>query len=358
MPSMRKHELTGGYQHMNYDIQLYGGMKSFLEGSKEYVKHSMATNLYRDIIVHEETQLESDGGILSVYLDSLNEVFNIIPHTLFIDYDQDLINKGQSIFISYSVANNTNSTINDKLKLLGQQFTVAGIFEDCVSRVINNSNVIILSSENPYTSEYEYFTFVYIKLKDYEKGLDYFDKNHLDFKNLFLKYGEDWQDVTPKQEIEENRKNSYFLRTTRHQEALNVFLNTRNLAEDIMFISLSIFALFTTNVYAYYKHAKTNMKKFAILRISGCPKRKYFIYYFAISLFEQLIILIITLSLLVKVNWLGRYISTAVVLSWFGILFTIMAIVSLFAGFVIMYLIVDLKLLQSLEEEKEVGNVK
>src|SRR5690554_2764810 len=62
IPSVLKHEITGGYQHMKYDIQLYGGMESFLNESKEHIKYHMKINLYRDILTNEKTQLRGDSG--------------------------------------------------------------------------------------------------------------------------------------------------------------------------------------------------------------------------------------------------------------------------------------------------------
>lgn len=352
LPLLREHQFFGGYKYTLYDIQLKGCKRTFLQ-DEETIKHidyALKSNLIFLPIINTKNNLVHQVDGASVYADSLNEIFEIVPKTLFIDYDLDIINKGNSVFITDGIADRIKVKVGDTVSIIDDDYKIAGIYESCVGKVIQD--MLILDKEFPKGPKEPYYTRVYVKLNDYKRDLKYFEDNYINHKSLWFKYGDEWETVVKQEELEEYRKGSFTTRILSLREGKDQWNEGHSEKEKVMQITLCLIAFFTTNIYTYYKHAKINKKKFAMLRIAGCPKYIIFMYYILKSLFEQLIILSLSL-LFIGFNLIGNtYVSKALMLSWIGIILLIILSASIISGVIALNNVRDTILMQSIREER------
>jgi len=351
LPLMSRHKIIGAFKYTEYDLELYGCAGAFLEKAetKKYIEAAIKGNFF-GVGVMNKNNKDVSSNALFINAPNLSEVLKMIPKTLFIDYDINIINNEKGVLLSYGIARALSLEVGDTIRMHRgtKTYILAGIFENCVARAFENCHVIALDKG---FEDIPYYTRAYVKLNDYDNGLKYFNDTYMRHKDLYRNGIINWENVS--EEVKEQyRKDSFTTRALSLRMAEDEYNEAYNRNELIIKAVLSIIALFTTDIYTYYKHAKINRRKFATLRACGIPKYKIFIYYILLSFIEQAIMLFCAMFFIRSVPLSGAYISTALLLSWIGIFALILISASLVSGIVALYNVRDSVLLQSIQEDK------
>ncbi|HOA80447.1 MAG TPA: hypothetical protein PKK61_05210 [Defluviitaleaceae bacterium] len=312
-----KHFAVAGYKYTTYDIVikevLADNYNNKTVNDCPYIDESV--RVIAGLAGMEKNNKTYRVNLMLMDEDKLNAIFKITPPKLFLDYSYKLMDSRTSLAVSYELARRANLKVGDTVKVWSQEYRVAGIFDDTLINVFSSDIIMCWhsrKSEGESNDSYKFYTRVYIKLNDYEKGVQYFHENHYKEMVIYTNYN----GVATPELIERYKVGAYSLRNVSYKDALDQYNRGNNTVEEIFYVTLCLIALFTICAYDSYSHAKSNEVKVGILRILGCKKHTLFFFYFIRSAIIQTLLMVFSVLFIKKFN--VSHISYALIGTWMG----------------------------------------
>ena len=275
--------------------------------------------------------------------------------------------------------------IGDYYKFSDKSKQIAGIYEDALRTVFKADSIMLwdgiytngTNKSEIETGKVDYFdvySYVYIQFDDYNKGVDFFKKNHLkqefllsdfsgtdSFQEYLNLYGKNWPqqlitETIQKTELgdptlDEYKRNAFFEKKVLYALAKNDFDHLYNLDNALFYSGVCIIALFSVCILESYRHAKKNEAKVAVLRILGYNRFYIQLFYFLRSVFIQIIFMVLAITFAKVMTYKTKDISSVLITKWFFIFCIVIVISAFLSTLFSMRRLKDDKLLKKLNEE-------
>jgi len=357
-PSLARFEIVARYKYPEYDVHIRSYLKSSLDqmiatnkNIKKYVAFEVVDPEGYNFISDSVSITRSSQGIAG---DSMRPFFDLyISPELSIDYDYDLIERDDAIFISYSLSRELKVKVGNKIQLEDSRNPDAPKKEYIVAVIYND--VYITASyfltHYPITPDYQYNS-IFISFYDVDEGIKYIYDNYYPTAALYHEFGPDWENVMTKEEKEENKHlNWVHLRTDLLEESIN---DIKRIKEYTLLITFATFIILFTFMIDSYRTSKNSLKEITILRMLGGSKKMFFMYFAIKTFLEQSLMFFLGHFIVLHFNVIASYISPLLILSKLPIFIGILLVSALSSGFMALYGMRFSKALKVVQSEESV----
>lgn len=384
---MAKYEFLDIYNYCNYDIvanSIYKEYYGQLEHENDFLKYSLKGYMVGGNI-YDNKDHRWMTTTLKIDSHNFDILFRFISKKHFISIDSNLLNSRDCVLIQSSLAKNMGAKIGDYYKFSDKSKQIAGIYEDALRTVFKADSIMLwdgiytngTNKSEIETGKVDYFdvySYVYIQFDDYNKGVDFFKKNHLkqefllsdfsgtdSFQEYLNLYGKNWPqqlitETIQKTELgdptlDEYKRNAFFEKKVLYALAKNDFDHLYNLDNALFYSGVCIIALFSVCILESYRHAKKNEAKVAVLRILGYNRFYIQLFYFLRSVFIQIIFMVLAITFAKVMTYKTKDISSVLITKWFFIFCIVIVISAFLSTLFSMRRLKDDKLLKKLNEE-------
>ena len=281
----RKHILADGYQYANYDVRLENNVDwyvtDYLNDRFQIDDYLMISGCYQDFELRSGKNSTKDFNFIAILpsesFDKLRQM--LMPDELVRHYDETLLTQQNAMALSSSQAYLLNVGIGDTVEFCNGTYVVALIYEASVYWAYEDSFSAYVRAEAVqdcvYTGEGSmYATYIKFDKADKAKALQYIHDNYCKQDVLYSMYGDEFLNRATETEKNEAIRQAYNIPEISYAIAIDQLRD--NTIKLTTYTVLGIALIMALQIYENHKQLMINCKRYAIYRVLGYSKKKFF----------------------------------------------------------------------------------
>lgn len=282
-----KHNYTDGYQYTDYDVRLENTIDwyitDYLAGQFEIEDYLMISTCYMDFELRAGENSTKDFNYIAVLpSDSFDKMRNMIMHDELVrDCDEALLKQKDAMALSFGQAYLLEVGIGDKVEFNKQVYTVALIYEMPAAFTYEDSFCAYVRAEavDGYDTLFQddhgvSITYLKFSEKDRDRGLTYIHDHYYKQNGLYARYGNNFMSLATEEEMEAQRSQAYKLPDVEYGIAM--YSLRSNLIRLTTYTILGVLLVVTLQIYENHKQLMINCKRYAIYRVLGYSRKRFF----------------------------------------------------------------------------------
>ncbi len=282
-----KHNKTDGYKYIDYDVRLENSVNwyitDYLAKQFEIEDYLMISTCYMDFELRAGENSTKDFNYIAVLpSDSFDKMRKMIMHDELIrDCDEALLKQKDAMALSSSQAYLLEVGVGDKVEFNKRTYTVALIYDAAIYFTYEDSFCAYVRAEavDGYDTLFQddhgvSITYLKFSEQDRDKALTYIHDNYYQQKWLYAQYGDAFFNLATEDEIEKQRRQAYELPDVEYGIAM--YSMRSNLIRLTTYTILGILLVVALQIYENHKQLMINCKRYAIYRVLGYSRKRFF----------------------------------------------------------------------------------
>ena len=282
-----KHNNTDGYKYVDYDVRLANTIDwyvtDYLAEQFEIEDYLMISTCYMDFELRAGEKSTKDFNFIAVLpSDSFDKMRKMIMHDELVrDCDEDLLKQEDAMALSASQAYLLAVDVGDKVEFNQRTYTVALIYDAAVYFTYEDSFCAYVRAEavDGYDTLFQNdpgvsITYLKFSERDKDRALTYIRDHYYQQHSLYNRYGDDFLNLATEEEIAEERMQAYNLPDVAYGIAM--YSMRSDLIQLTTYTISGVLLVMALQIYENHKQLMINCKRYAIYRVLGYSRKRFF----------------------------------------------------------------------------------